>query len=97
MDIRGLGEYISMQTKFRDSVGVELDLTQNQIAKLEKYLSSYNDNNSYFPVGNNCGEPIETTLQNFGYDVGDYIFPVPLFLDIHNSGVVKNSFNILKD
>lgn len=91
-----MSEYINKQITFRDGVGIELSLTQDQIKAFESVLQGYNETNTYYAVGHNCGEPLETALQNFNYDVGNYIFPVSLFLDIHNSGAVKSSFNIYK-
>jgi len=95
MDIRQYTEYESRNTKFRNGVAVKLNINLKQEKNLKEYLKDYGKNNSYWAVGKNCGEPIEAKLQDFGFDIGDYIFPGALFLDIMiNAGI--ESFNIDK-
>ena len=78
------------ENRFREGVGMVLNITDAQEAYLDNYLKNYNK--GYGKLTNNCGDPVESGLEKLGYDMGAILFPVSLGNRLMDLGIV-GSYN----
>jgi hypothetical protein len=67
MSILPTTQYLGINN-FREGVGMVLNITPEQEASLNNSLKNYNK--GYGRLTNNCGDPIESGLENLGYGLG---------------------------
>lgn len=73
---------------FREGVGKVLNITPEQEATLNNFLKNYNK--GYGRLTNNCGDPIESGLENLGYGLGTILFPVSFGNTLMDLNMVNN-------
>ena len=72
---------------FREAVGAVLKITPQQEKKLRKCLQR--KQKKYGKFENNCGDPLESCLEEMGFDLGVNLFPVGLAEALDDGGYVK--------
>jgi RHS repeat-associated protein len=86
MRIMPTSDYLD-KNKFREGVGMALKLSSEQEVHLNYHLKNYDK--EYGRLTNNCVDPIESGLENLGYDVGPILFPVSLGHKIMDLNLVE--------
>ncbi len=86
MDIRPADDYAKMNN-FREGVGSVLNLSPQQEAILQNRLNSPGE---YGRITNNCVNPVQKGLKEFGVNIGTNLFPVSLGNNLIDSGNIKS-------
>jgi len=88
MSANSYSEY-NAKNSFRDGMGVLIDLTPEQEAKLKACLGK--DQGSYSATSNNCGSPVQNCLKDLGINTDDQILPVNLGNKLIDLGVTNGT------
>lgn len=80
-------DYIK-KNQFREAVGTVLNISADKEQRLEKFISDFSNNHRYTELTDNCGDPIESGIEDLGYDLGMNLFPVSLGEAIDKAGLV---------
>jgi RHS repeat-associated protein len=84
-----LEEYLQ-KNAFRDAVGSVLKLTPEQESSIEKFIKGFPNSNGKFGITTrNCGDPIESALEQLGFNLGINLFPVGLAYAFEDAGIVQ--------
>lgn len=81
-------EYLS-RNEFRNAVKLNLGLTPEQEKQLENRLKWQKGKGSYGAIGHNCGDPLESGLEDLGYDLGNSVTPQGLRDALTNKGLIN--------
>jgi len=87
MTVVTMSEYMDANN-FRDGVGLTLDLTWLEETMLRFDLSNFEASNLYSVLSCNCTDPIESSLESLGFDLGINITPNSLANSLDSIGVV---------
>ena len=76
------------KNQFREAVGAVLNISSNEEKRLETFISDFAAKHRYAELTDNCADPIESGIEDLGYDLGVNLFPVSLGEAIDNAGLV---------
>jgi len=86
MSILPTNQYLN-RNSFRQGIGSVLNLTPDQENRFQACLSGSSGNFNSFT--NNCGDPVESCLNQLGLNIGSSLFPVSLGNNLLDSGLVN--------
>ena len=73
---------------FRDTKALKLNLTFDQEEQLENRLAWQQGKGSYGALGHNCGDPLESGLEQLGFDMGVSVTPQGLYDALKEEGLI---------